>query len=161
MTSEVISFLRENLAYSPTEGCLRWMTDRAGGKVKAGSIEGCTTSKGYRQIRIHGKWYKAHRLIWLLETGRWPTNQIDHINGDKLDNRFCNLRDVDNFTNSRNRKNNTSGVVGVSFDKVNQKWVSQTYIDGKARNLGRYDTKEEAHEAYTSANRKRLVEGAK
>lgn len=155
----VKSFVEENLVYHKSSGDFTWANDRAGGKVKAGGIAG-SVNKGYRQIKIDGRGFKAHRIVWLLETGEWPEGQIDHINRDKLDNRFYNLRDVDNYTNCLNRsRRSSSGQVGVTFDKFSNKWLAQTYIDGKARNLGRFNSIDEAVVAYKEANKGRLQTG--
>jgi len=158
----ILSFIEENLSYNTCTGNLEWLNDRAGGKVKSGSVAGSTNGK-YKQIKIFGKWYKCHRLVWLLKTGDWPSDQIDHINRDSLDNRFENLRDVSNYTNCLNRKKkSSSGVVGVTFDKVTEKWRAQTCIKGVHKNLGRFNTVEEALEAYNKANvdrQKSVAEG--
>lgn len=87
-------------------------------RVLKGSRFGSIESKGYRQGRLEGKFYLEHRLIWLYFKGRMPINQIDHINGDRLDNRIENLREVTrecNLLNQKIRKTNTSGVTGVSY----------------------------------------------
>jgi hypothetical protein len=70
---------------------------------------------------LTGVLYREHRLAWLYMTGEWPTHEIDHINGDRVDNRFCNLREAtasENRWNSRKRVNNTSGYKGVSWDSA-------------------------------------------
>lgn len=157
---EILKFIEENLCYTAETGELTWLHDRANGKVKFGSVAGSKTRVGYLQVRIFGKYYKIHRLVWLIETGNWPNEQIDHINRVKSDNRFGNLRDATNYENCLNRgRVSKSGVVGVTWDKVNKMWLSQTYIDGKAKNLGRYKTVEDASSAYNRANVTRLGEG--
>lgn len=80
---------------------------------------------GYRSGHILGISFLAHRVIWCMETGEWPTKDIDHINGITNDNRWENLRSVDASSNNRNtkrRSTNTSGVTGVYWDKGTQKW---------------------------------------
>ena len=80
-----------------------------------------------------GKGYLLHRVIWLIETGEWP-KQIDHINGDPADNRWTNLRNVENTRNMRNKamfKNNTSGIMGVCWGKKGKRWYSTIYDKGK------------------------------
>jgi len=149
---DVLDFISKNLCYYSVTGTLTWACDRANGKIKAGSIAG-SLNNGYLQIRIHGKWFKVHRLVWLIETRGWPDDQIDHINRNKTDNRFTNLRDTSNYVNCLNRgRISQSGVVGVTYDKLNSLWLSQTYINGKSKNLGRYATIEEAKKAYITAN---------
>lgn len=154
----VLNFIKENLSYRSDTGDFLWLSNRASGKIKSGSIAG-SLNKGYRQIRIDGKWYKCHRLVWLVETGDWPTGQIDHLNLDRTDNRYPNLRDVSNYINCTNRsRSSSSGVVGVSYDRKNKKWLAQTYIEGKARNLGRFNTIEEAEAVYSAVNKERLID---
>lgn len=116
-----------------------------GGKI-AGSID----SKGYVRIgtRFCGKKKDilCHRVVWFIETGEVP-EVIDHIDHDKTNNRFCNLRNVSFDENCKNlplRGCNTSGVCGVSWDRRNNKWLAQITINKKNTNLGRYLSKESA-----------------
>ena len=100
--------------------------------------------------------YSAHRLAWLYVHGAWPTGQIDHINGDRGDNRISNLRDVTPALNTQNqrraaRSNKSSGLLGVTANRG--RWLAQISIGGKSRNLGRYATPEEAHAVYVAAKR--------
>jgi len=102
---------------------------------------------GYRQTRIKGVAVLAHRVAFLIVTGSWPVSQVDHINGDRSDNRWANLRLADQSINSRNmamQSRNTSGRVGVRFDHSRQKWVAQGRADKQQFNLGRFDTMQEA-----------------
>lgn len=154
---KILRFIEENLEYIPGTGELVWLKDRANGKIKAGSVAG-SLNRGYRQIRIYGKWYKAHRLVWLLKTGSWPSYQIDHINRVKLDNRFENLRDVSNYQNCLNKVSDRELPVGVSYDRKNKKWVAQTYLHGVAKNLGRFSSVGDAKRAYLEANKGRMYE---
>jgi len=104
-------------------------------------------TNGYRELALNNKRYLVHRLIWKIETGKDPRNSIDHINGDKLDNRFSNLREVSHKENTRNQKmrsTNTSGIMGVSFDKHANKWMAHITVNGKFIFLGRFKDKEEA-----------------
>lgn len=97
---------------------------------------------------------KAHRLAWFFMTGEWPILDIDHINGDRSDNRWSNLRlanDSQNGANKRRYKNNKSGFKGVIWDARHKRFKAQLKKDGKVLNLGRYHTAEEAHEAYCKA----------
>lgn len=95
-----------------------------------------------------------HRLAWFLHYGEWPTCQVDHINGDRHDNRISNLRLASSSENQRNRKrpkNNTSGYKGVSWIEHYQMWQATIKFDGKNKYLGRFDTPEEASDAYNKA----------
>lgn len=110
--------LRELLSYDPETGIFRRVATRR--QVKSGDIAGSDDGKGYWRIRVNGEKHRAHRLAWLYVNGAWPIDQLDHINGDKLDNRICNLREATNSENQQNRslpKSNTSGRLGVHFDK--------------------------------------------
>lgn len=104
-------------------------------------------SRGYRQVSILGKRYKAHRVVWLLEYGQWPSDTLDHINGDRTDNRIDNLRCCTQADNLRNRcisTNNQSGVIGVHWEGARGKWRAQIEFQGKVYYLGRFSDKEEA-----------------
>jgi len=95
--------------------------------------------KGYAVGNIADKQLSAHRVAWALEYGEWPNGDIDHINGNRSDNRIENLRVVckaENNRNMRKPKTNTSGVVGVSFDKKSKKWHSYIHVNNKRKTLG-------------------------
>lgn len=100
---------------------------------------------GYLFGRVLGEDYKAHRIIWLMQTGRWPNPQVDHKNHNRADNRWINLREATNRENGRNqtlRRSNTSGRVGVYCE--NGKWRAQISFDGRHRFLGTFPTFEAA-----------------
>jgi uncharacterized membrane protein len=101
--------------------------------------------------------YRAHRICWFHTYGVWPTHDIDHINGDKSDNRISNLRDVPKSINIQNekraRKNNASGLMGVVFRKDRNKWTATVRVNGKPKRLGSFSTPEEAHQAYLDGKR--------
>jgi hypothetical protein len=106
------------------DGILFWKSDRARGKIKAGSVAGNITSMGYARVMINYKEYQLHRIIFLLHHGYFP-NVIDHINNNTLDNRIENLREATDQTNQYNRrrgKNNSSGCKNVSWNKANNVW---------------------------------------
>lgn len=109
--------LKSRLDYNPMTGNFVWLTARGKGKI-AGRI---CKKDGYVIIRCNNKQYYAHRLAFLYMTGAFPTNQVDHINRIRTDNRWDNLRDVDNRTNSANTKRNNE-VVGVRFSSKQQAW---------------------------------------
>jgi len=122
---------------------------------KVGAPAGCLNkSTGYLEIKINGTKYKAHRLAYLYYHGHWPENDIDHINGIKTDNREENLRDVSHYENMRNqvlRKNNNSGVTGVSWHKASGKWRVYINTEYKIKHLGYYDKLEDAIKARKEA----------
>ena len=116
-------------------------------RAPAGSIVGTKRSNGYLAMKIDGESYYLHRLAFLYVTGSMPSDNVDHINGDKSDNRFSNLRPATVSQNSMNRPkqtNNTSGYKGVLWDKSKEKWKAQI----KSRFIGYYNTAEAAHQAY-------------
>ena len=99
---------------------------------------------------------RAHRVAFAIQHGRWPDNQIDHINGDRTDNRPCNLRDVDCFGNAQNQKlpaHNTSGASGVSFDSKRRKWRARIIVAGRRIRLGDFDSFNGAANARRDAER--------
>lgn len=156
MTSPLTqSRLKELLEYSGNDGHFRWRARR--GNVAAGSIAGCKHGAGYLKIGIDGRLYLAHRLAWLFVYGRWPEDQIDHINGNKSDNRITNLREASTAENHQNMptpSNNRSGHIGVHWDRFTGRWMAQIRVAGKTKTLGRFDTVAEAAGAYRQAKAK-------
>lgn len=149
--------LREVLHYSPETGVFTWLITQSNRKL-AGSIAGGPAGRGYLRIAIDGQRYQSHRLAWLYMTGGHPVNDIDHLNGDKRDNRFSNLRDVNNVTNLHNQRkahphNKSSGMLGVSFHQGAGKYTAQIHHAGKKIHLGCFTSAEEAREAYLCAKR--------
>jgi hypothetical protein len=107
----------------------------------------------YRRIGIFGKLYLEHRLAWLYMTGELPI-EVDHKDGNGVNNKFKNLRSAttpQNRANSRKSVKNTSGFKGVSFYVGRGKWVAEIQFNGKRKRLGYFDTPEEAHKAYCVA----------
>ena len=102
--------------------------------------------------------YMLHRLAWLYVAGKWPDGVIDHIDGDKGNNRFANLRDVTVSVNGQNQKrampHNGCGFLGVTFAKKVQRYRANINIDGRGRSLGYFDTPEEAHAVYLQEKRR-------
>ena len=151
--------LRSLLSYCPDTGEFTWVRTTAPTRIKPGQRAGCVAPDGYRVITIMQKVYKEHRLAWLYMTGEWPTH-IDHINRDRADNRFSNLRLATQSQNVANRTSwNRYGFKGISPNprcKTNP-WRATIEFqrNGKRvfKSLGVYKTKEEAHEAYLSALR--------
>lgn len=115
-----------------------------------------TSGTKTKQVRINGKMYYVHRIIFKLCTGEEP-DLIDHINGNSLDNRLENLRSVDNTTNSRNakrNKNNTSGITGVSWSKLLNKWEAYIWDNSIKLNLGSFSDLNEAIEVRKKAEQR-------
>lgn len=126
-------------------------------RLKTGKNNWCTNGKGYYVIKINGKIYLLHRLAWLYVHGKMPKDQIDHINTNKSDNRFFNLRECSRVENSRNKKiykNNKSGFKGVHFNNHLKKWHAQSKINGKKIYIGIYETAEQAGKAYAEFAKK-------
>ena len=147
-------YLREILTYAPDTGLFTWKKKKVSDKVRVGNIAG-TLCRGYVAIRISKVRYQAHRLAWLYVTGKWPIRYIDHINGIRDDNRFCNLRDVDVTTNAQNiggmkACGTSTGLLGAYLHKSGR-FVSFIRYGGKKRNLGYLDTADDAHAAYIAA----------
>lgn len=99
-------------------------------------------SAGYFRAKIDGRNYLAHRVGWLLIHGEWPSHEIDHINGNRADNRIANLRPatkIENMHNVRMRKINTSGFTGVFWSKAAGKWTAEVRSEGRKHYLGLFD----------------------
>lgn len=125
--------LKDVLSYNEIDGIFTWKLALSK-RISVGSVAGTPTAKGYIKIRIDYSYYQAHILAWYYMTGEWPSEMLDHINGVGTDNRMTNLRLADsaqNNANSRMRKDNTSGVKGVWFDKSKNKWVARIKFYGK------------------------------
>jgi hypothetical protein len=119
----------------------------------AGSIQECDGSV-YLYVRIFGRRYLAHRVIFFLVTGRWPDPEVDHGNHDGTDNRWCNLTEATSQDNSRNislPNTNTSGRIGVYWHNGVGKFMAKIGVDYKTKNLGYFDTFEEASAAREDA----------
>lgn len=148
--------LKQVLNYNPDTGLLTRLVATST-NTKVGDIAGSLHRTGYSYVMIDYETYAIHRLAWFYHYGEMPKYDVDHINGDKTDNRICNLRDVPEMTNMQNerkaRRNNTSGYLGVHFRKERQKWVAQLRVNGKHKRFGSFDTPEEAYEAYLKAKR--------
>jgi hypothetical protein len=135
--------------YDADNGILKWRVNN-GVNVLAGDIAGCKNHHGYTVIRFKKKSYQAHRLAWLYVYGNVPTQQIDHINRDRSDNRLINLRLATPSLNNQNKqiqRNNTSGCKGVSYHKKNKKWVSHIGINNKKNRIGQYENISDAIQA--------------
>lgn len=144
--------LKALVEYDPSTGVFTW---RARQRMRAGKVAGGPAARGYRRIFVAGVSYLEHRLAWFYMTGRLPTNDIDHINGRRGDNRYANLREATRALNLENqraaRSDNTTGLLGVS---VNHRGFSaRIWVGGRCVHLGTFQTADLAHQAYLSAKR--------
>ena len=146
MSTLTAEWLRRILHYNPETGVFVWRVKPRRTKVKAGAIAGYRNSQGYWKIKIEGRKYSAHRLAWLYTTGRFPAGQLDHIDGERGNNRLINLREATHAENARNRLvAGKSGLRGVR--RVGEKY--QVRIRGN--HLGMFDTIEKAYAVYCAA----------
>lgn len=161
--------LREAIEYDPASGILTWKArplshfcNRRAWKVCntvfTGRKIGRASGKGYLifQMSVGEETFKltTHRVAWALYYGSWPKQHIDHINGDRKDNRISNLRDVPNCENARNQRlhvTNTSGHAGVTFHKKSGKWLAQIIYQGQHHYLGVFHNLEDAVTARKAA----------
>lgn len=133
------------------DGHLRWIVPTRG--PQRGSEVGWW-SLGYRRVRFGGRSYFVHHIVWAMTYGSWPQSELDHINGDKADNRIENLREVSRSENMLNRgptHSNTSGYKGVSWSKAARKWTAQLGTNYVHKHLGCFESPAEAHVAYSEA----------
>ena len=145
MRDLTVDLLNHLFDYDKETGNLIWKAPRSR-RVKKGDIAGCPQSTGYLRTKINAKDYLVHRIVFLMHKGYLPKT-IDHINGDRLDNRIENLRAVTANQNQHNRKlngNNTSGFKGVSWCNTYKYWRAAIRLEGKRINLGHFNTPEEA-----------------
>lgn len=143
MNTELIEELRNTFEYHPA-GYLN--------RKKNGKLCGlrANTTVGYAAVGVGKRKLLAHRVIYAIVTGKMPEGQIDHINGNRVDNRIENLRDVsrsENLHNSKVPKNNSSGFPGVSWHAQHQKWRTQICIDNRNIHLGYFKDFEDAVQA--------------
>ena len=156
-SEEVLSVL----SYSPETGEFVWKVSRNGfgGGVRPGDRAGTATMHGYRAINTFGRPYAEHILAWLVMTGEWPPvgTDIDHINRDRSDNRWSNLRLAtrsQNNANSRASRLSTTGVKGVSPVRARGVWDARIKVDGRLILLGHFKEFSDAVEARRAAERR-------
>ena len=148
-------YLRSILDYEPETGIFTRKVSTAR-RVKVGDVAGCPDGRGYLLIQAQSRLYRAHRLAWLYVYGTWPTDQIDHINRIRTDNRIANLRDVShkqNMQNASKPSNNTSGHPGVSWHKQKSKWQARIAHNYKQIHLGYFTGIEDAITARKAAEK--------
>lgn len=130
--------LRRVIGYDPATGFMY--------NLKTGNSAGYATDDGYIRVTIGDRKYMAQRLAWLYVYGTWPS-LVDHINGDRSDNRINNLREVTQAQNQANSKvhcNNKTGVSGLTWDRHNSKWKVSVRIGGGRRVVKRFADLHEA-----------------
>lgn len=141
--------VRELFRYEPETGVFTRLISR--GKGKAGDVIAGFRKDGYQIIRVDGEKILGHRLAWLYAHGRWPKQDIDHIDGNPSNNALANLRDVPRSVNisnqSRPRTNTTSGHLGVAVVK-SRGFIAQVVVRGVHHHLGVYPTAIEASRVY-------------
>jgi hypothetical protein len=145
-------------AQSAAHAAARWNSRNAGKEAFT-----FVDNHGYRCGGIHGRLYKAHRVIWALETGRWPVGGLDHIDRNPENNRFENLREATQAENLRNKssaRNASSKYLGVSWYAQNKKWVASIRVSEKKIYLGCFENEKDAALAYDAAARKHFGEFA-
>lgn len=112
-------------------------------KWNVGDKLGYVRPDGYIAFMIDWRKFLCHRLAWFYVHGVWPSKRLDHINRDRTDNRISNLREATGSQNGINRNintNNTSGILGVCWDKGESKWMAKIQVRGRTINLGRFDS---------------------
>ena len=157
-TDVTAELVRELFEYVPETGALTrkvrtaqsvQVGDRADKPWKPGFNDGCL------RVTIKNVKFLAHRIVWLHQMGKWPEHSIDHINGNRMDNRIENLRDVPHAINMQNRRvpsiKNKSGFQGVQ--KHQNKWRASVTVNRVVHRIGMFNTPEEAHQAYVKAKR--------
>lgn len=142
--------LLDYFTYNPDTGIFIRRKAAKKGKSKAGDFCGYVENTGYSAFNACGRKYLAHRLAWLYVYGEFPEGMIDHINGNKTDNRIHNLRVVTNGENQQNihrpSANNKSGLLGVSRNK--KRWKAEIRANNMREHIGTFDSPEQAHAAY-------------
>lgn len=164
--NEIKNFSEQNLrkipdflTYEPDTGAFIRVKS-TNNRSKVGEVAGTVNKQGYVRIALFGMCFQAHRLAFFFMTGKLPPAdlEVDHINGDRADNRWVNLRLVShavNMQNSRIPKHNTSGHPGVLYVKANRKWAARISVNGRMVQLGEFIEKQDAIECYLEAKRSR------
>ena len=147
--------LKEYLSYESETGIFTWIKSYRNQHI--GKKVGSYDKDGYLQIKFKQKLYRAHRLAWLYVCGKFPSTQLDHINGIRDDNSIKNLREVTYAENSQNQrishKDSTFGMLGIDFNKSKKRFRARIQINGRRITLGGFGTAEEAYSAYIEAKR--------
>lgn len=160
ITREQLSTVLECI---PETGSLTWKPRvesspyiKAWNTKYAGKQAGNLTGLGYLHTQAFGRRLFVHRIVWLFAHNEWPPTLLDHVNGDRADNRISNLRAVPHAINLRNqalRRTNKSGVMGVHWSAQRRKWVAKIVVGGRTIILGHFDSVDEAASARKEADR--------
>ena len=145
--------LKKDLDYNPETGVITWKRARSG--VTVGQVAGSIMDNGYRKLSFRYALYQCSRIAYYIHHGVDPLeNEVDHENGNILDNTIKNLRlttHQDNCKNRKKQKNNTSGTTGVTWYKPTQKWRAEIASNGETFRLGHFVKKEDAIQAREKA----------
>ena len=148
-----IEDLRKHIGYDPETGRL-WWKEQLDLRCPVGSQALCSPhNRGYQKGSFKGRYLLAHRVAWAVHFGRWPI-ALDHINGNKSDNRLSNLREANQTENMRNQRmyrNNKTGCTGVELDPKTGRWRATIKIAGRAIALGKFEHKPDAVAARKAA----------
>lgn len=154
ITQELLKDMKEVMHYDADAGIFVWLV-KPGGRGKIGRRAGWLNPiNGYRYIKIRQKQYLEHRMVWLYVYGRLPLQEIDHIDGVRINNKIANLREAtrgQNLQNTAKSPRNTSGVPGVSWAKANGKWTAHIKVNKVQKNLGYFDSIGDASDVYRAA----------
>lgn len=147
--------LRDILRYDPITGSF-YRLKNTGSTGRVGPVNVRPSTRGAYSICVRAHKHYAHRLAWLYMTGEWPTHEVDHIDGNPLNNRFGNLREATGAQNKQNqhgpRRDNKSGFLGVM--RHGDRWRARIQLDRKSIHVGLFDSAEAAHAAYLDAKRR-------
>ena len=152
-------FVRSLLDYDPKTGIFRWKVQHGG--MNNRDVAGHLNPKGYIQISINYRLYRAHRLAFLVTTGNWPKGDIDHKNRIKHDNRLENIRPASQSNNLANqlgspgrRKSKFKGVYKIAERNTGKIWIAEIRVNNQRIRLGRFEREEDAYMAYMAAAKK-------
>ena len=158
MASFTAEEARASFTYDPATGIIT--RTKGTGSALLGAIQHRDNGDGYGRVTFKSERVYIHRLAWLLHYGEWPKRQVDHIDGDRTNNRAANLRDVGHTANAQNihKANSNTGILGVSYCQQRKKFVARISVgprgSSKTIHLGRFGDVERARQAYLAAKAK-------
>lgn len=138
-TSDALDWFRLNTYIK--DNVLHWGHESSGRRRSRTYLfkpAGCVSKRGYIQVRKGRDKFMAHRIIWAMHYGNWPSNGIDHINGDKLDNRIENMREATQFKNSKNASKypRIESWISTGVSRHGAKWKASAQVDNNKMHLG-------------------------